>query len=161
MPVETPLVPGDNGWPQYNVTDSEFVKNAVLVVKGDIMTLDAAGRIVAVTGTGDIADLTRGAMQIQDAPAAAPTAEDTDEVQVFKQRSRVLLKAPANLSPTDPVELECNGGTVDPDKVALSAVAGRTNGYLGKIFQIYTLGTDGVKKQFTADNDLVWVDLEV
>lgn len=160
MPVETPLVPGDNGWPQYNVTDSEFIKDAVLPVKGSIMTLDAAGRLIAVVGAAAIADLSRGAFQPQDAPDAAPSAEDTDEVQVFKQRSRILLKANVNLSPGDEVELKCAAGVVTPDKVQLGAVAARTDGYLGRIFQIYTLGTDGIKKQFTADDDLVWVDLE-
>jgi len=160
MPVETPLVPGDNGWPQYNVTDSEFIKNAVLPVKGSIMTLDAAGRLIAVVGAAAIADLTRGAFQPVDAPDAAPTAEDTDEVQVFKQRSRILLKANVNLSPGDRVELLTVGGVVTPDKVAASA-SPMTDGYIGHIFQIYTLGTDGIKKQFSADNDLVWVDVEV
>ena len=158
MPVETPLVPGDNGWPQYNITDSEFIKISVLPVKGSIMTMDATGRLIAVTGSSAIADLRRGAFQPQDAPAAAPTAEDTDEVQVWKTRSRILLKANVNLKPGDRVELKCVSGTVTPDKVQLAVAGARLDGFIGTIFQIYTLGTDGVKKQFTADDDLVWVD---
>lgn len=160
MPVETPLVAGDIPFPQYSVVDSEFIKNAVLPVKGSVMTLDAAGRLIAVTGAAAIADLTRGAMQPIDAPAAAPTAEDTDEVQVLKARSRIILKANVNLSPGDRVELKCVAGTVTPDKCQLAA-SPQTDGYIGHIFQVYTLGTDGVKKQFTADDDLVIVDLEV
>lgn len=159
MPVETPLVPGDIPFPQYATVDSEFLKISVAAVKGNVMTLDAAGRLIAVVGSVAIADLSRGAFQAMDA-LAAPAAEDTDEVQVLKQRSRIILKAPVNLSPGDEVELACAAGVVDPDKCQLAAVAGRTDGYLGRIFQIYTLGTDGVKKQFTADDDLVIIDLE-
>ena len=158
MPIETPLVPGDVPFDQYSVTDSEFVKISVPIVKGNIYTLDAAGRLIIVTGAAAIADLQRGAMQAKDL-LAAPSAEDTDEVQVLKQRSRIILKANVNLSPGDEVELKTAAGVVTPDKVQLGA-ATRTNGYLGRIFQIYTLGTDGVKKQFTADDDLVIVDLE-
>ena len=159
MPVETPQVPGDIPFPQYSVTDSEFLKNAVPSTKGNIMTLDAAGRLIAVVGAVAIADLTRGGMQAT-VTRVAPTAEDTDEIQLLKQRSRIILKADVNLSPGDEVELKCVAGVVTPDKVQLAAVAGRTDGYLGRIFQVYTLGTDGVKKQFTADDDLVIVDLE-
>lgn len=158
MPIETPLVPGDIPFPQYSITDSEFVKDAQAIIKGRIYTLDAAGRLVDVTGAAAIADLTRGAMQAKD-KLDAPTAEDTDEVQVLKHLSRILLKANVNLSPGDPVELLTVGGAVTPDKVALS-VSPRSDGYLGKIFQVYTLGTDGVKKQFTADDDLVVITLE-
>ena len=158
MPVETPQVPGDIPFPQYSVTDSEFLKNAVPSTKGEIMTLDAAGRLIAVTGAVAIADLTRGAMQAT-VTRVAPTAEDTDEIQVLKHVSRIILKANINLSPGDPVELLTVAGVVTPDKVALS-VSPRSDGYLGKIFQVYTLGTNGVKKQFTADDDLVIVTLE-
>lgn len=158
MPIETPLVPGDIPFPQYSITDSEFVKNAQAIVKGRIYTLDPAGRLIDVVGAAAIADLRRGAMQAKD-KLDAPTAEDTDEVQVLKHVSRILLKANVNLSPGDAVELLTVGGAVTPDKVALAADP-RTNGYLGKIFQVYTLGTDGVKKQFTADDDLVIVTLE-
>jgi len=159
MPVETPLVTGDVPFPQYSVVDSEFLKNAVPSTKGEIMTLDAAGRLIAVVGATVIADLTRGAFQAM-VTRVAPTAEDTDEIQVLKQRSRVVLKANVNLSPGDRVNLLTVAGAVTPDKV-MTANSPRDNGYLGKIFQVYTLGTDGIKKQFTADDDLVIVDLEV
>ena len=159
MPVETPLVPGDVPFPQYSTVDSEFLKNAVPSTKGEVMTLDAAGRLIAVVGAAAIADLSRGAFQAL-VTRVAPTAEDTDEIQVMKQRSRVVLKANVNLSPGDEVELKTVGGVVTADKVQLGAVAARTDGFLGRIFQIYTLGTDGVKKQFSADDDLVIVDLE-
>lgn len=159
MPVETPLVAGDIPFPQYAVVDSEFIKNAVAVTKGHIMTLDAAGRLIAVTGAAAIAALNRGAMQVM-ATRAAPTAEDTDEVQVLKRGSRIIMKADVNLSPGDRVELKCVTGTVTPDKVQLAPTGAKTQGYLGTIFQVYTLGTDGAKKQFTADDDLVIVELE-
>jgi len=159
MPVETPLVPGDIPFPQYSTTDSEFLKNAVPSTKGEIMTLDAAGRLIAVVGAGVIADLRRGAFQAQ-VTRVAPTAEDTDEIQVLKQRSRIVLKANVNLSPGDAVEPLTVGGVVTPDKVQVAPAGTHTQGFLGRIFQIYTLGTDGIKKQFTADDDLVIVDME-
>lgn len=160
MPVEIPLVPGDIPFPQYSVTDSEFLKNAVPSTKGNIMTLDAAGRLIAVVGAVAIADLRRGAMQAT-VTVVAPTAEDTDEIQVLKKRSRIILKADVNLSPGDRVELKTAAGVVTPDKVQLAPAGAHTDGYLGEIFQVYTLGTDGVKKQFTADDDLVIVDQDV
>lgn len=159
MPVETPLVPGDVPFPQYSVVDSEFLKDAVPSTKGEIMTLDPAGRLIAVVTTSSVADLTRGAMQAT-VTRVAPTAEDTDEIQVLKQRSRIVMKADVNLSPGDDVDLKAVTSTTTPDKV-MKGIAARGKGYLGKIFQIYTLGTDGVKKQFTADDDLVIVDMEV
>ena len=159
MPVETPLVPGDVPFPQYSVTDSEFLKNAVPSTKGNIMTLDAAGRLIAVVGAAAIADLRRGAFQAA-VTRVAPTAEDTDEIQVLKQRSRVVLKADVNISPGDAVELKTVAGVVTPDKVQLAPAGTHTQGFLGRVFQIYTLGTDGVKKQFSADDALVIVDLE-
>lgn len=159
MPVQTPLVPGDVPYPQYSVTDSEFLKNAVPSTKGEVMTLDAAGRLIAVVTATSVADLTRGAMQAL-VTKVAPTAEDTDEIQVMKQRSRIVIKADVNLSPGDDVDLKAVTSTTTPDKV-MKGIAPRGKGYLGKIFQVYTLGTDGVKKQFTADDDLVIVDMEV
>jgi len=159
MPIQVALVIGDIPFPQYSVIDREFIKNAVAVTKGDIMTLDAAGRLIVVTGATTIADLSRGALQIL-VTVVAPTAEDTDEVQVLKARSRIILKANVNLSPGDRVELLTVAGAVTANKVQLAA-SPPGNGYLGHIFQILTQGTDGVKKQFTADNDLVIVDLEV
>lgn len=159
MPVETPLVPGDIPFPQYARVDSEFLKNAVPSTKGNVMTLDPAGRLIAVTGTGIIADLNRGAMQAM-VTRIAPVAEDTDEIQVLKQGSRIILKANVNLSPGDRVELKTVGGVVSPDKCQLAPAGAHTQGFLGRIFQVYTLGTDGVKKQFTADDDLVIIDSE-
>lgn len=158
MPVTVPLVPGDDAFPEYNVSDSEFLKNAVPSTKGEIMTLDLAGRLIAVVGAVAIADLNRDAMQAK-VTRVAPTAEDTDEIQVLKARSRVVLKADVNLSPGDRVELKTVAGVVTPDKVQLAPAGSITQGYLGRIFQILTLGTDNAKKQATADDDLVTVDL--
>ena len=159
MPDQAPLSIGDVPYPNYSVTDSQYIKNALAITKGNIHTLDAAGRLIVPVSTTGVADLTKGAFQAK-ADAVAPTAEDTDKVQVLKQRSRILLLAPAGLVDGQEVELASTGSTTDPDKCK-AAASPRTKGYLGKIFEIYSKGTDGVRKQVTADDDLVVIDLEI
>ena len=159
MPDQAPLNIGDVPYPNYSVTDSQYIKNGLAITKGHIFTQDAAGRLIIPISTSGVADLTKGAFQAK-ADVVAPTAEDTDKVQVLKQRSRIILLAPAGLVDGQEVELASSGSTTDPDKVK-AAASPRTNGYLGRIFEIYTKGTDGVRKQVTADDDLVVVDLEV
>lgn len=159
MPNQTPLGIGDEPYPNYNVTDSEFIKDALAISKGFIYTLDAAGRLIVPITTTSVADLTRGAFQAKVA-AVAPSAEDTDEVQVLKQRSRIILKLPASLVPGEEVELKAVTSTTTQDKVQ-KAIAPRNKGYLGRIFEIYSEGADGAKKQVSADNDLGVIDLEV
>ena len=158
MPVAVPLAIGDEPYPQYSTTDREFIKNALAIKKGFIYTLDSAGRLIDPITTSSVADLTRGVFQAK-VKATAPTAEDTDEVQVLKVRSRIILKAPVNIVPGEEVELKAVTSTTTGDKVQ-KAIAPRNKGYLGRVFEILTQGTDGVKKQKTADDDLVIIDLE-
>ena len=158
MPNQTPLLIGDEPYPNYNVTDREIIKDALAITKGFIYTPDAEGRLIVPITTSSVADLTRGAVQAK-VDASAPTAEDTDEVQIFKVRSRIILKAPAGLVKNEEVELKAVTSTTTQDKVQ-KAIAPRNKGYLGRIFEIYTEGTDGAVKQKTADNDLVVIDLE-
>lgn len=158
MPVESPLVIGDEPYPELSETDRNVIKNALAITKGHIYTPDAEGRLIVPLSTSGVADLTRGAMQAK-VSATAPSAEDTDLVQVLKARSRILLKADASLVPGQEVELKSSSSTTTADK-CMAAVSPRTKGYLGRIFEIYTKGTDGVKKQKTSDGDLVVIDLE-
>lgn len=158
MPVQVPLVIGDIPYPQYSTTDREIIKDALAITKGFIYTPDSEGRLIVPITTSSVADLTRGAIQAQ-VDATAPTAEDTDEVQVLKARSRIILKAPAGLVKNEEVELKAVTSTTTQDKVQ-KAIAPRNKGYLGRIYQILTQGTDGVVKQKTADNDLIIIDLE-
>lgn len=158
MPNETPLTIGDEPYPNYSVTDREYIKQSLAIIKGNIYTLDTAGRMIVPPASTGAANLSRGAIQAK-ADALAPAAEDTDEVQVLKRGSRILLLAPAGLVPNQEVELAASGSTPDPDKCKAS-VSPHGLGYLGRIFEIYTKGTDGAKKQVTADDDLVVIDLE-
>jgi hypothetical protein len=159
MPVESPLKIGDVPYPQYSRVSKNFIKISVAVTKGNIFTLDAAGRLIAPVTTSSVADLTKGARQAM-ATVAAPAAEDTDDVQVLAAGSRIIMKADASLVPGQEVELKAVTSTTTPDKV-MAGVAPRSKGFLGRIFEIYTKGTDGAVKQVTADGDLVIVELEV
>lgn len=159
MPTETPHVIGDETQPELNNTDRNIIKNALAITKGHIYTNDAEGRMIVPISTTGVADLTKGKMQAK-ADAPAPSAEDTDEVQVLRPFSRILLKADANLVKGQDVDLKSSGSTTTADKV-MAGVSPHGKGHLGKIWRIYTPGTDGVEKQKTADNDLVEVDMEV
>lgn len=158
MPAESPLGIGDIPYSQYSRITKNFIKNGVAGTKGDIFTLDAAGRLIKPVTTTSVADLTKGARQAM-ATFTDPGAEDTNDVQVLSAGSRILIKADANLVPGQEVELKAVTSTTTPDKV-MAGVAPRSKGFLGRIFEIYTKGTDGAVKQVTADNDLVVVELE-
>ncbi len=159
MPNQAPLVIGDEPYPQYSVTDREFIKLGLTISQGHIYTLDAAGRMIVPVSASGVADLTLGAIQAKADVTVAPIAEDTDEVQVLAGRSRILLLAPAGLVPKQKVDLASSGSTTDADKCK-AAASPEGDGFLGRIFEIYTKGTDGVKKQVTANDDLVVIDLE-
>lgn len=159
MPIESPLTIGDVPYPQYAVVLTKIIKNALAITKGHIYTPDAEGRLLVPVSTTSVADLTRGAFQAM-ADAAAPSAEDTDSVQCLTKRSRIILKANANLVVGQEVDLKSSNSTTTADK-CMAAVSPHGKGYLGKIMEIYTKGTDGAIKPKTADNDLVIIDLGV
>lgn len=159
MPSETPLTIGDVPYPQYSRVTSEFIKNALAITKGFIYTKDSAGRLIVPITTSSVADLTLGIYQAM-ADATAPSAEDTDQVQCLNPGSRIILKADASLVVGQSVDLKAVTSTTTQDKV-MAGVSPDGKGHLGRIFEIYTKGTDGVKKQVTADNDLVVVEVEV
>lgn len=158
MPIESPLKIGDEPYPQYSVTTSEYIKQSVAITKGYIYTKDSNGRLIVPVSTTSVADLTKGIYQAK-SDASAPSAEDTDRVQCLNSRSRILIKADANLVVGQDVDLKSASTTTTQDKV-MAGVHPHTKGHLGKIFEIYTKGTDGAIKQKTADNDLVVVDVE-
>jgi len=159
MPNVLPLSIGDLPYPNRSVVDTEIIKNALAIAKGKIYTLDAAGRLIAPVTTSSVADLTKGKVQALD-DATAPTAEDTDSVQVAKVGSRIILKADPNLVPGQDVDLKAVTSTTTADK-CMAAVSPHGKGYLGKIFEIYSEGTDQARKQVTADGDLVVIDFGV
>jgi hypothetical protein len=110
MPVESPLTIGDVPYPQYAVVLTKIIKDALAITKGRIYTPDAEGRLIVPVSTTGVADLTKGAFQAM-ADAPAPSAEDTDSVQCLAQKSRIILKADANLVVGQEVELKSSGST--------------------------------------------------
>ena len=158
MPTEQSLVIGDEPYPEISETKRSIIKDALAITKGFIYTPDAEGRLIVPITTTSVADLTRGIRQAK-SDAAAPTAEDTDEVQCLVPGSIILLKAPAGIVEGQDVDLKAVTSTTTQDKCMVS-VSPHGKGYLGKVFSIYTKGTDGVTKQKTADDDLVEIRLE-
>lgn len=160
MPKESPLGIGDVPYPQYSRVSSHVIKQAVAIIKGNIYTKDAEGRLIVPVTTTGVSDLTKGVFQAM-ADASAPSAEDTDSVQCLGAGSRIIITGAADLVVGQEVELNNDGtATTDPDKVK-AATAPRNKGFIGRISEIYTKGTDGAIKQKTADNDLVVVEVEV
>lgn len=158
MPNQVPLNIGSVPYPQYSFVRTDVIKISVAITKGNIYTLDAEGRLIVPVSTSSVADLTKGAFQAL-ADVTAPAAEDTDKVQGMIGGSYIVLKAPANLVVGQEVELGSSSSTTDQDKCKASA-SPRTKGFLGRIKEIYTKGTDGAIKQKTADDDLVIIELE-
>jgi hypothetical protein len=157
LPNETPLGIGSIPYPQYSFVRTDVIKQSVAITKGLIYTPDAEGRLIVPVSTSGIADLTNGVFQPL-ADVTAPAAEDTDKVQGMIGGSYIILKAPANLVVGEEVELGSSGSTTDQDKCKL-AVHPHTEGFLGRIKEIYTKGTDGAIKQKTADDDLVVIEV--
>jgi len=123
------------------------IKQNVVITKGALVTIDAAGRLVLISGT----TVTNGMFQ----PLVTVTAgavEDTDFVQVACMGSRMLLKASTTtLTVGNPVAI-----TSAHDAVVAAA---RTSlARIGTIFEIYTRSTNSAKKQVTAIGDLVVVE---
>lgn len=158
MPNRAPLGIGDVAYDQHSTTKTNVVKNAVAITKGYVYTPDGEGRLIVPVSTTSVADLTKGVFQARES-MAAPSAEDTDSVQCLVPKSRIILKADANLVPGQEVELKSATSTTTQDK-CMAAASPRTKGFLGRIFEIYTKGTDDAIKQKTADNDLVIIELE-
>ena len=158
MPQLDLYVPGDNVFPQYNVTQTVFVAQGVEIVKGRIYTMNAAYRlIVPVVATG-VADLSRGIFQAQ-ASITAPT-DDISTVQVWGMRSRIALKAPSGVGPGTMVDIATpTATTITADKVKVVTIS-TGKGYLGRIFNVLAKDAYGNYKHITdADNQLVLVDL--
>ena len=148
MPNINPKTIGDITYSQepfWRVTTLP-IKISVPVVKGKLMTIDAAGRLIAITGT----TVTNGIFQPL-ADVVAPTAEDTDFVQVVTMGSRILQKAPSGVTVGNPVNI-----TASHDKIIKGGRADLAR--LGTVFEIYTRDTNSTKKQVTADDDLVIIE---
>ena len=147
MPDFTPLVPGDDPYPQYNVTTTQQISDALQITKGVVYTKDAAGRLIVVATTID-----QGMFQAKATPTGVAVAANQDAVQVLGPRSRIIMN-------------DTVGGLVVGEDVILVAntsnvVAGAKTSilYMGKVFEIYTRNTDNTEKIITVANDQVIVE---
>lgn len=143
----TPLVPGDDPYPQYSVTTTQQISNALQITKGRVYTKDAAGRLIITAATLD-----QGIFQAKATPTAVAVAANEDAVQVLSPRSRIIMD-------------DTVGSLVEGEDVILVAntsqvvTGAKTSAlYLGKVFEIYTRNADSSRKIVTVANDQVIVE---
>ena len=158
MPQLEIYVPGDNVFPQYNVTQTVTVAQGVAITKGHIYTMDAAYRLIVPVVASGVADLSRGIFQAQ-ATLAAPT-DAVSTVQVWGMRSRIALKAPIGVGPGTMVDIATpTATTITADKVEVVTIS-TGKGYLGRVFNVLAKDQYGNYLRITdTDNQLVLVDL--
>jgi hypothetical protein len=142
-----PMVPGDVPYPQYSVTTTEPISDTLAIFKGVVYTKDAAGRLIAVSGT-----LTTGIFQAKAQPLLPAVVANDDKVQVLGPRTRMIF--------TDLV-----GGLVPGEDVIVVAdspniIAGAKSSdlYIGKVFEIYTRNTDSTRKIVSVSGDKIVVE---
>lgn len=142
-----PMEPGDVPYPQYSVTTTEQIDNALQITKGIVYTKDTDGRLVVVSTT-----LAKGIFQAKATPTAVAVEANQDSVQVLSPRTRMIFTNQA-------------GGLVAGEDVIV--VANTTNVvtglktnilYIGKVFEIYTRNADSSKKIVSAAGDRVVVE---
>ena len=143
----TPLVPGDDPYPQYNVTTTQQISNALQITKGRVYTKDVAGRLIITASTLD-----QGIFQAKATPTAIAVVANEDAVQVLSPRSRIIMD-------------DTVGSLVEGEDVILVAntsqvvTGAKTSAlYLGKVFEIYTRNADSSRKIVTVANDQVIVE---
>ena len=147
MPNFNPLEAGDDPYPQYNVTTTMPISNALQIVKGVVYTVDAAGRLIVVTTTVD-----NGLFQAKATPASTALVANDDKVQVLGPRTRMILNdTVGSLVPGEDVILVANTSNV--------VTGAKTSAlYVGKVFKIYTVNSDSTPKIISEVGDKIVVE---
>ncbi len=142
-----PMVPGDVPYPQYSVTVTEQISDALQITKGIVYTKDAAGRLIVVTATLD-----NGIFQAKATPLLPAVVANEDAVQCLAPRTRMIF--------TDAVGSLVVGEDVIIVANTINVVTGAKSDalYIGKVFEIYTRNTDSSKKIVTEVGDRVIVE---
>ena len=142
-----PMEPGDVPYPQYSVTTTQQIDNALQITKGIVYTKDTDGRLVVVGAT-----LEKGIFQAKATPTAVAVEANEDSVQVLSPRTRMIF--------TDNVGGLVAGEDVLVDPNTLFVTSGlKSNAlYIGKVFEIYTRNTDSSKKIVSVSSDKVVVE---
>jgi len=142
-----PMVPGDVPYPQYSVTTTEPISDALVILKGVVYTKDTAGRLIVVAAT-----LAKGIFQAKATPLLAAVVANDDRVQCLGPRTRMIFD-------------DAVGGLVPGEDVLVVAdstniVTGLETSvlYIGKVFEIYTRNTDSTKKIVSVAGDRIVVE---
>lgn len=142
-----PLEAGDDPYPQYNVTTTMQIDDALQITKGVLYTTDSDGRLVAFTTTFD-----NGLFQAKATPDAVAVEADEDSVQVLGPRSRMILN--------DQVGSLVKGEDVIGVAGTANIVTGAKTSalYIGKVFEIYSVNTDSTSKLVSESGDKIVVE---
>lgn len=142
-----PLEAGDDPYPQYNVTTTMQIDDALQITKGVLYTTDSDGRLVAFTTTFD-----NGLFQAKATPDAVAVEADEDSVQVIGPRSRMILN--------DQVGSLVKGEDVIGVAGTANIVTGAKTSalYIGKVFEIYSVNTDSTSKIISESGDKIVVE---
>ncbi len=142
-----PMGPGDVPYPQYSVTTTEQISNALQITKGVVYTKDATGNLIVVALT-----LANGIFQAKATPETAAVLANNDSVQCLGPRTRMIFDdAVGSLVPGQDVILTANTTNVVTG-LKTSAL------YIGKVFEIYTRNVDSSKKIVSEAGDQVIVE---
>lgn len=143
----TPQDPGDVPYPQYSVTTTERISDALQITKGIVYTKDATGRLVVVTTTLD-----NGIYQAAATPLLPAVAADDDEVQVLGPRTRMIFTdTVGSLVPGEDVIVVANTTNI--------VTGAKTSAlYIGKVFEIYSVNADSTKKIISGVGDKIVVE---
>ena len=147
MPDFTPQDPGDVPYPQYSVTTTERISDALQITKGRVYTKDAAGRLIVVTTTLD-----NGIYQAAATPLLPAVAADNDEVQCLGPRTRMIFTdTVGSLVPGEDVIIVANTTNI--------VTGAKTSDlYIGKVFEIYSVNADSTKKIISGVGDKIVVE---
>ena len=150
MSFTTPEI-GDNHWPQYAVVDDLPVKADLDIQKGSLYAIDDDGFVVKITAAGGHSNnLSQAVQSMVNSVAVSGEDDGSRLIDCLFRRSRVILKAVADLTVNKFVEVDATLTAVTDNKVKLFSSGGVN---IGSIFELL----DGKKK--TVNNDLIVVDL--
>lgn len=123
------MVKGDAVYPNHLVVDEVPVKAALVFVKGEFATIDAAGYLVKMTTTK-----IKGLVQVRNAVTGGSGDGDVT-VSVHRIGTRVLASMPINAKKGDLVQINGSNGT--GNLVVSSATVDTANLAVGRVFGLY------------------------
>lgn len=142
------LVPGDIPYPTYQVTDRIEIKGSTPVTtfaKGEFATVDDDGLLIKLTTTR-----IEGLVQVKNAVESGLVDDDSAEVAICCERTRIIVPLPINAHKGQYVQINGVNGT---GNVVVSVAAADTlNLGIGRIFKLYKTAA---KKSIAGDLAIV------